>query len=369
MKKLCILPFDKKIIPLIINQPESYTVSNVVSVNKYDNGLDIAELVNRIATGKLITCDIKPSIKNSDIVVISDIEKKQKFVDGKIDNMYHEFIREGIKMAFDYKKDIICCVNLSDNEQKEYRKIAKKYGIKFEYLKLIELDNEAFLKYREVGVPIICIGEMIPECDGYEIFLKLIQRFRKDGIRAVGFSEDKYNVLYNQIPIKFWSGFDPGTTIKAINNYVNYIEKKMCPDVMLIKLPLPMTAYNNKFFFDYGSMAYIILNALKIDFLVYCGLGGYWFSEFIDNIDMNFRSKFGTQISAFHFSNQLIDETSEIEEDITKIYMPIDKVQHETRNLRLKKGYSVYNLIDSEEFELFYRKLKTEIIDLTYGII
>lgn len=369
MKKICILPFVKEIIPLIINQPDNYMFSSIVSINKYDDGVDIAEFVNRIPTGNLITYDMKNSILNCDLVVIGDIEKKEILIEGKKYNPYREFIHSGIKMALDYKKDIICCTELSESEQKTYIEAAKKLGVQFKYLKFEKLSDEVSSKCKEMDVPVICIGEMLPECDGYEIFLKLIQRFHKDGIRAVGLSEDKYNALYNQIPLKFWNGSDPGTTIKLINNYVSDIEKNLCPDILLIKLPLPMTTYNDKLVFDYGAMAYIILKALKTDILVYCGLGGYWMPEFMDSIDMNFRAKFGVQISAFHFSNQLLDYTTEIEEGITTIHIPIGKVQQEIFHLRLRDEHPVYNLIDSEEFETFYNRLKRDTVDLTYGRI
>lgn len=313
---------------------------------------------------------MEASIENCDAVLISDIKKKQKLIEGKIYNPYQKFAQAGIKKAFDCKKDVFCCMDLCEEEQKLYMEEARKRGVRFEYLKLQKLyNNEITLKYKTVGMPVVCIGEMIPECDGYNIFVKLIQRFQKDGIRAVGLSEDKYNVLYNQIPLEFWNGSSPGEMVKIVNNYVNDIEKKLCPDILIIKLPNPMVAYDDQMTFDYGTMAYIILQAIKVDFLVYCCLGGYWMPEFMDNIDMNFCAKFGNQISAFHFSNQLVDQTTETREDITTIHMPIKEVQQEVTKLRLRNNYSAYNLLNPQDFNLFYNRLRMEILDLTYGVI
>lgn len=158
-------------------------------------------------------------------------------------------------------------------------------------------------------------------------------------------------------------------TVLAINSYVGNLEKEIQPDVILVKMPQPMNAYNDVVSFDFGVSAYTISRALHADYLIYCGLFEYCTVDFVSSIAESFSYKFGIPTSIFHFSNQIEDVTDQIKERIASIHMPLLEVVNKIKEIQPMFDRPIYNLLDSKNFEEFYSELKEEIFDNEYGVI
>ena len=369
-KKICIIPFIKEQIPLITNSSEHYEITAIIAPGKDIIGKDISVLVNREKIDIITSTNLEEAVKGCDIVLISDITtKKIRMIDGKIDNPLNDFVNRGLEVALQMKKDIMCFTELDDKMQRKCMDISFKNGTKFKYFKYQNIKNKNISVSNDINVPVIFIGEMLQNCDGYEIFLKLLQRFKKDKLKPIGISEDKYNSLYDQYSIKFWNDFDPGENVRNIKYYVEDIVKKTYPDVVIVKLPKPMTAYDDDATYDFGMTAYLVSQALHVDYFLYCSLYSFLSLDFMSRIDENFKSRFGYSISAFHCCNQIVDNSAELKYEAKTAFIPINQVTKDTKYIRDQTGQQIFNLLEEESFNQFYNSLKSELFDLPYGVI
>lgn len=363
-EKVCIVPFTKKEIPLLACMPDNYEISSVVSAGTELEGKEISFLTNRRELGFTASTDWRNGIRECGIIIITDIgmEKERHLGD---------LLYEIIGQALGERKKVICFAELEEARRREFEILAKQNGAIFTYAcdPYGKREKTRFEKIR-FQAPVIYLGEMTQECDGYEIALKLMKRFEQDNLRGALISEDKYNALYeHQYFMQFHDGNGLEHSVEEVKALVNGIEEVEKPDVIILKLPWPMTAFDHNIPYDYGVHAFIISQAVHADYCVYCGLGEMLSEDFISNINEHFRHKFGYPIDAFHISNQILDVVYEPQEKAETIYIPMGRVEGEARALREQTGEPVYQLLNENDFELFYQGLKKELFDFSYGRI
>lgn len=361
-KRLCIIPFNKKIIPVLMNWASSYELIGVVFPGSEMAHRDIQVFENRDRSGVLLTSDYADTLSKCDLVVINDIGQD------KMSYLY-QYIKECIDTAIANARDIICFAELEKKDQVNYSAICKEIGINFKYIKPQNYSKKEYKHFGHMDTPIILIGEMIPDCNRYEIALKLLQRFEKDQLKAILISDDRYNTLYEQNYIKYWNSVNPEKNIKNLNGYVNDLDKKYNPDVFIVTCSAPMLAYDEKIIFDFGLTAFLISNALRIDYCILCCPYGYLSEAFINEINSNFKAKYGYNIYAYHFGNCIVDQTDEEKDYISIIHDNNRLVINEIKKYRKKKNSLYYNLIDDMDFEEFYVKLYEELFAYSYGVI
>ena len=363
-EKVCIVPFTKKEIPLLTCTPDRYEISSIVSAGMELKWKDISFLTNRRKLGFTASTDWRKGIQECDTVIITDIgtEKERRL---------GNFLCEVIGQALSNKKKVICFAELEKTREQEFKTLAQQNGSTFTYsCKPYEKQEKTRFEKIRFQAPVICLGEMTQECDGYEISLKLMKRLKQDNLRGIIISENKYNVLYeHQYFSQFYNGNGLEHSVEEVKALLNGIEEEEKPDVIILKLPWPMTALDHSITYDYGVHAFIISQAVHADYCIYCGLSEMFSEDFISNINEHFKHKFGYSIDAFHISNQIMDIVYEPQEKAETIYIPLNKVDEEARTMRKKTGNMVYQLLNENEFELFYQGLKKELFDFSYGRI
>lgn len=369
-KKVCIFPYTNEEISLVVNCPEEYEIVAVVSTGTEAEESDISIFANRDKIGIKLSNDLESGIRDCDILLISDSsDKRKEMVNSQMENPLLPILYEAIEMAIYSGKEVFCFSQLDVENQKKYTEMAEKRGVSFRYFQQETLCVNNITEFVKINAPIIFIGEMVSNCDGYEIFTKLINEFKKDNIKVMAISEEKYNILYGQHSTHLMDRLKPDEMVLAINSYVVNLEKEIRPDIILVKMPQPMTSYNDVVSFDFGVSAYIISRALHADYLIYCGLFEYCTVDFVSSIAESFSYKFGIPTSIFHFSNQIEDVTDQIKERIASIHMPLLEVVKKIKEIQPMFDCSIYNLLNSENFEEFYSELKEEIFDNEYGVV
>lgn len=358
------MPFTKKEIPLLACIPNNYEITYIVSAGTELEGKEISFLTNRRKLGFIASTDWKKAIQECDTIIVADIRTDKE---RHLGDLLYDIIRQ----ALCKRKKVLCFTELLEAKQQEFKTLAQENSAIFTYA-CDPYEKKEKMQFEKIRckAPVICLGEMTQECDGYEIALKLMGRFRQDGFRGVLISEDKYNALYeHHYFTKFYDGNGLENSIKGVKTLVNGIEEEEKPDVIILKLPWPMTAFDYNISYDYGVHAFIISQAIHADYCVYCGLSEMFSENFISNSKEHFRYKFGYRIDAFHISNQIMDIVYEPQEKVETIYIPMDRVEKEARGLREQLGEAVYQMLNKDEFELFYQELKRELFDFSYGRI
>ena len=363
-ERTCIIAFTKKEISLIKCPPDKYDIRFIISTGTELEGKDISFLKNYNEIGIVISADWKKGIRECETVIIADIEiREEEQLKTLLYNIIEETLLEG--------KKFICFFKLEKARQRKFQAFASENKTSFTSIyKPVEMQEKTRFEKIEFKTPIIFIGEMTHECDGYEIALKLMQRLKRDNMKGTIVSENKYNALYeHQYFVQFYDKYISENSVDKIKILIKRIEEEENPDVIIIKLPKPMTAFDNSIVYDYGISAYVISQAIHADYCLYCGLSEVLSEDFIFNINEHFKHKFGYPISAFHISNQITDIAFEPQEQVDTIYIPVGKTEQEAYNLREKQGKQVYQLLNEPDFELFYKTLKNELFDFSYGRI
>lgn len=258
---------------------------------------------------------------------------------------------------------------LNNTERDIYQQQCKKKNVKCYFQNLIQ-EYVEFKKIEELknfNIPVIYISEIIADCDGYDIFLKLINQLQNDGKRVLGISEDVYNTLFDQIQMKFWTEADPRKMVYHLNQIIYDLVSLKQPDILIIRLPEPMMKYDNINTYDFGLTAFLLAQAIPGDGCIYCTYSGTPPMEFWNNLNESITSKFGYPILGVHVSNQIIDITAE--KWVSKIYIPDLEIEPELKKLNQYNSLDFYYLTNSEDFKKFYKTLYNEFFKIPYGVI
>lgn len=363
MKKLCIVPFTDKEYSLVKYLCREYIISALVSPKGIGtSGTDVGILRNVSETGYTFTNSISQGIFDSDIVLVSNVSEANLSL--------YAYAIKALDAAVKSRKEILCFLDLKNEEKEEYEKRCTNQGNHIHFLHS-EIQDEHFqdeqIMLFKMGVPVLYISETIRDCGGYDVFLQVIDRLQKDGKRVLALSEDSYNVLFSQQVITFWHGTSPSEMVYRVNHKVYSLVKKFHPDVIVIKLPEPMMKYDDENPFDFGLTAFLVSQAVPGDGHICCTCSGTPYVGFWDNVNENFSAKFGYQISAVNVSNQRLDGTRD--SGIATLYVQKDKISPEILLLNQYNSLPFYQMSESNSFEQFYQDVLVDMFDIPYGVI
>lgn len=362
-KIICIAPFTKKEYPILENLSKNYSALTLLSPRGIGvEGEDISILKNTYKTGYEFSNSILKSIKNSDVILITEVKKENRTLYAYAIRVLETSITEG--------KEIICFLELNDTEYDIYRQQCENKGVKHYFFRSStaeyrESDMEE--EFKTFSIPVIYISEMIPDCDGYDIYLKLINQLEKDGKNVLAISQDAYNVLFDQVHMTFWKEADSRKMVYWLNHIIHNLVYKRRPDILLIRLPEPMMKYDNVNTYDFGLTAFLLSQAIPGDGCICCSYAGTPPIDFWGNINESFTAKFGYPIIGVHVCNQVIDGTEE--KWISTMRISDYEIGNEIKILNQYNDLVFYQLLMEEEFHTFNETLNIELFDIPYGVI
>lgn len=362
MKKICIVPVTVDVYPIINFLQDIYTIEALVAPEGIGiDGKDISILRNRNPTGYCFTNSLNAAINRSDVVLISDVSKKQCALYVYAYNALQEAVKCG--------KEVLCYLNLT-SDQKE--KILYSCSISGAECQFFHSSNEDLKKYPDeftlcrINIPVIYIGELIPDCDSYDVFLGLAHQLKKGGRNVLAISEDPYNSLFGFYTMNFSSKLEVKNQIYRINQTISSLVNEKHPDMILLRFPLPMIGYDEANPFDCGGMAFIISQALKGDGCIVCSQANAFPQNTWNEINDLFQKKYGYPIIGIHRSNKLIDITSG--NILSTIFIPVSEVYCKG-DFKNDYDFPVCYLLDMENCSNFCDTINKKYFDLPYGII
>lgn len=364
MKKLCIVPFTKSEMPLLEPLKKQYIIRSLISPKGIGfEGEDVSILRNWGKTGFTFTNQIEQGIECCDTVLVSDISKSQKSLRAFAISAFEEAISRG--------KEIYCFMELTDDENRKMIEMCKTSAAKvhFMFSNSDESVNniEGAIKLFKINVPVLYFCEEVPDCDGYDVFLKLTEYLRQVGKNVLAVSEDKYNSLFGH----YFLNFDAKSTIKntifRINYFIHDLEMRTHPDIICIKLPSPLMQFDEQNVFDCGGSAYLTAQAVPGDGCVYCTHATPAAGDFWIDFSKSILIKFGFPLTAVHVSNRLIDSTGD--RALGTIRIPQREVLASLEGLNDSANMQFSYLMSDDELQKLGKIIVTEYFDFPYGVI
>lgn len=363
-KNLCIVPFTLAEYSIILNCPEEYTIKSLVCPKGIGTpAQNVSVLINGYKTNYTFTNSIETGIGLADTVIISSIDKENKAL--------YEFALDALELSINCHKEVISFLNLDDKESAYYQERCKSpdmLHLVSAQMNTLQVEYEKEQKQlHKLCVPVIYFFDLIPNCDSYEIFIKLTSRLQKDGFRVLSVSEDIYNTLWKLDTVNFWENDTSKNLIYHLNQKVYELCQNKLPDVILIKPPNPIMRFDDNNIFDAGLTAFAVSQAVHGDACVCSAYSGTPVLDFWSNICDSIKFKFGLPVLGVHISNQFIDLTTN--EYLCTVRVPPEQIKNELQSLNELNELDFYYLLDNKDFERFYQKFRDEFFDFRFGVM
>lgn len=370
MQNTIIYPFSSKCIPLLLYFAEihpPYRISSLVS----PPGLGLAGhspfyAANRASESSLLVqSDIESALHHCDALLVP-------FGDTKNDPSYYDVITV-IHQAAKMRKEIFCCLKLSNIQRKMLKEICEQHGAIWHdgWQESINMRKHTSYGKHSISAPVIFIHNFGIEADCFEITLSLAHRFLKDGykISVIG-PAPEYNILgfhgssllldalYGIEPLKLVPQF-----IKAINQYVHMVETIESPDVILFHCPGAAAPMSELIQNDSGVYTYLISRSIRPDFSLVCMAYSALTESAVQIIHKELEYQFGFGIDALHLSNRALHiETTKFTGTEQHVYLPENTALERINSIRLG-GYNSIPvfcaLTEKEKDQLYNHVVRT----------
>ena len=365
VKKVVVYPFYDEFIPVVkfLNKMNSeFIVHKVVAPMGFGlEGKDAGEAYKKNPIGIKVTSDFDEAISDSDILFVTS--------GYKCTSIYKHIIKQ-IEKAISMKKDIICTIELSSKQLNEFIDLSNKQNVKFTYYNKYENKKEdiadiSVQKMKEIHVPVICIGEMLEGFQGFELLLRTTLYLKEQGYNVLSVAKPKYSSVFNikSMPeFIYETGMTDENKIYNFNAYIHELEEKQKPDVIVIQMPDSMLKYNDTITNQFGIYSYIVSQAVKSDYFIYCYQHDDLGSEMIRMLSETFKYRFGFEISAVSIVNKCLLTLDKIESDNN---LPLLWFEQLTLDESIQKNYfdssiPVYNCEDdNQSIKLFENMINT----------
>lgn len=367
---VCAVPFAAEDIPVIMNLTEfkpEYVVGSVVTPAGLGlEDKDIGVIENRNELGYTVTSNLKESIKSCNIVLILSKDMSSPLYDYGI---------KAIEEAIRQRKDIFCLLKLDKKTREYYKEICQEKNINFRCFLPESLPHSS---YKDMSkplyhpyAPVVFIGELAEDVQGYEVFCGLVKMCRDKGIKVSAIGPEASNGLFGFHAIDFSVTKDePGSMVYRINKYVRELEERENPAIIIVKLPKPMIKFDDVVRYDFGISAYLISQAISASFFMVCSPYGFLSDQFWDNMSNNFQAKFGYGINAIHISNKIIDSTDQTDKsNLSFIHLPVAKAQADIEQAVGESVFLMGNLTDLHQMEKIVIEIEESLLNTPYGLI
>lgn len=369
-KKVCVAPFtvnEIAIVKYLDGLSEDYCISSFLFAKGFTTkGIDLSSLNNKEDTGILGTLDVDEAFGKADIIVITDQQ---------VDSPIFRFAERLISIALEKKKDVVCCLTLTDDKRISIKKEFSSNGLEFLYIQPEEYANDVYTNlgdplYAPI-CPVIFVGELAEKVEGYEVFCGLANELKQKGKKICCVSSDKYNALLGFHYIDF---FRQDYDIRNITTKINQQFQQLCeieyPEFIIVKLPNPMIKYSDDVIYDSGATSYILSQALTPNYFVVCATYGYTPMGLWESMSNNFTAKFGYPIDCIHMSNKFPDTTDQAVEGTLSYVHIAEKEQMKLINDMYIEFQSkiIYNLTNQNELQLLGNTICEQLLGQPYKI-
>ena len=342
MRKTAVLyPYCEEIlyaVTLFEQLQEEYEVRYLVSPPGFGyTGKDAGYACNHPPIGQVVYGKF-PTEKEWDVLLLFEpVLRKGDF-----------FLKECMEKALLQRKEVIFLSAWEGNIPEEIQGIIQKYP---EQTKVktcpVVLVQGGDMKIHEPEVPVLLVGGLLREADCFAVFIKLVERFRREGSRIAGFSDHPLSGLFDLFSLDhIWGDREASEEekVKKLNLYINFVARRRNAEIILLEAPDVLMKYNEAAPNGFGIRSHMLCQAVAPDYLVGCIPFDVAEGKLLDMLGEGLSYRLGCNFCAVHVSNVLLDTPDALRKQTVEIvHVDMEFVQ---KQLNKQDGESKIPMFD-----------------------
>lgn len=304
-------------------------------------GKDAGENIG-VKTGLIVEGDFKSALYRVDGVLLTE----------SIYDLDEEHIVHVIRRAVEAGKALVVTRELSKELLGKFKdSINNLYAHEMTYFqsKIEKMPTNLIEK------PIVVVTGSGGRSNKFDTQLLLRDIFMRHGYRVTQIGSKRYSNYYgfHDIPsFVFDYGISISDKIKQFSQYVYYLDKTECSDVIVIGIPGGISPYDEQYHNYFGEINYIVSNAINADYVIFNSILTDYPQKYFALLPQIFKYKYNYTLDCIFLSNAYInwDATNDLQ---TLIYTTLNK-EIVSKNADKENVYSVY---DERHIEAFERQL------------
>lgn len=357
-EKVLVYPYGKEFAPIIRHRGLLSQYEFVALISPTGWGLvgkDAGCADGGSEIGIPVSDDYDAELDNCDTVIIADCLPGNKF---------KRRIHEKINEAIEREKNIVCMLDLDEDDISRMKAFCLERDVYFKYLRQAEdLTNIAILNYDghteeymdDITIPVVFIAGLLEDTNKFEIQLSVRESLLEEGYKVSQIGTRGYCDIFgfHSFPDFMYStGIPEANKVILFNKFIKHIERNEDPDIIIVGLPGAIMPLNRQFTNKFGILAYLASQAVRPDFSIISVFYDEVETKFFEMIRISIRYKFGFETDCFNISNTFIDfEDSKQSNKIVTSYLEshfVDAVKSRYADSKTPI-YNVLNEIDRKE--------------------
>lgn len=332
-----IYPFDCEFSALLRHKSilKDYKISSLVAPNGWGtNEKDAGCEDGGPSIGIIVTNNFNKSMGDCDTILFTPRTNNHQYVRDLItgNDEFNQVILKNLHTAICNNKNIICTMELDDEDYKSYSSLCRDKNLLFNYyvkntaLMDMEVSEEMI---EEISSPIICVFGIGERQHKFDIQLALREYFIDLGYQVGQIGTKNYCELlgFHSFPeFMFSTNVSESNKVVLFNRYVKRIEIEEKPDVIIIGIPGGFIPYDNEVTNRFGITAFLVSNAITPDASI-CSVPfePNYNNMFFEHTALSVKHKLGIEIDCFNLSNIQFDWYA-FQDSKTKEYLTLDNV-------------------------------------------
>lgn len=235
---------------------------------------------------------------------------------------FNEIVEPYIEKFVRYKKKLCFTKELKSSEED----MLKKCGINYEQIRRgnIEFANaDAAMRIFKVGIPIVFVLGMFENTEKLSTVLYVHNFLKEKGykVKTVLTKENVLNIpdCYSFPSEMLEKNYGDAEKILFFNHYVRRIEINEKPDIIVIGIPGEIMPLNEKHNGNFGTMPFLIGNAVSCDYAILNVFSNFSDEEFAKQLMTVCKNRYLIDVNAIEISRMVLDISS-INMDEVKVY-------------------------------------------------
>jgi peptide maturation system protein (TIGR04066 family) len=202
--------------------------------------------------------------------------------------------------------------------------------------------------FYNIDTPVILVGGITTNADQLDIILSLVHQLRTEGLDSLVITKHSicrlfgFHCIDNIMDNKSLTEAEKATEVNA---FVKNLETAIVPNLIIVEAPDAVLKYSNRATNGFGLRSYIVCQSLPPDYFVCCLPYSFAIDEYIDKISADFSVRLGTEITAVHTSNEVIDSVDIVNRrKVWCVRVALDVVRE---HIKLHKHSSTIPIVDA----------------------